>query len=488
VFPTQKIYLCLIGSLYAVLMAFVLIHHEAWFDEVQAWLIARDSGLLALFTETLRYEGHPPLWYLILMPFAKLGAPLVSSNILAALIAGAGVFVLLRTEHVPLPVKALVPFSYFIFFQYGVVARSYALYPLFFFLLASCYRNRRERLGRFTLLLILIGNVSVHGLFIASAIFAHYLLETLIGFKKLSREERKKHLLWLGIFIANGLFLIYVLLPPDNLLFSRRVDFSFNPYKIFKLFWYTQVSAFSGMAVVSVVVHLFSVLWLWQRRLLSLYAVTLGALCLINSVYFNRWHEGISFLNWLFLMVTGYQAEARIQNRWSPVFEKVMASLICIILAIQGYWTTRAVMYDVQHPYTGAAEVARFLAENNLTDRTIAGINFEGISINGYFDHNLYANYHEGSKPAYWDWSDRNTWYYGYPENPSKLQAKVTELLAGKPDIIIVGDKFAADRKIASTIKDSGHYRQVLYAKGFLFWKVKPVESNGFTVFQRVEP
>ncbi len=49
--------------------------HEPWADEAQAWLIAKDSSVLNLFLNQLRYESTPGLWHLLLMPFAKLGAP-----------------------------------------------------------------------------------------------------------------------------------------------------------------------------------------------------------------------------------------------------------------------------------------------------------------------------------------------------------------------------------------------------------------------------
>ena len=49
--------------------------HEPWFDEAQAWAIARSGSLKEILFEIPHYEGHPPLWDLILLPFAKLGAP-----------------------------------------------------------------------------------------------------------------------------------------------------------------------------------------------------------------------------------------------------------------------------------------------------------------------------------------------------------------------------------------------------------------------------
>ena len=56
-------------------LIFVGCFHEPWFDESQAWLIARCVSFKELFTYVPHYEGHPPLWHLILSVFAKNGAP-----------------------------------------------------------------------------------------------------------------------------------------------------------------------------------------------------------------------------------------------------------------------------------------------------------------------------------------------------------------------------------------------------------------------------
>ena len=59
--------------LFAVSYIIITIFHEPWFDEAQAWQLAKNVSLKDLFLETPHYEGHPPLWWLILAIPAKLG-------------------------------------------------------------------------------------------------------------------------------------------------------------------------------------------------------------------------------------------------------------------------------------------------------------------------------------------------------------------------------------------------------------------------------
>ena len=52
-----------------------LICHEPWYEEAHPYLVGRDASWYEVIFTIPHYEGHPPLWHLILAPFAKLGAP-----------------------------------------------------------------------------------------------------------------------------------------------------------------------------------------------------------------------------------------------------------------------------------------------------------------------------------------------------------------------------------------------------------------------------
>ena len=56
---------------YAFISFLLIFFHENWRDEAQEWLLVKDLNIFELISQ-LKYEGHFALWYLILMPFAKL--------------------------------------------------------------------------------------------------------------------------------------------------------------------------------------------------------------------------------------------------------------------------------------------------------------------------------------------------------------------------------------------------------------------------------
>jgi hypothetical protein len=62
-------------ALYAAALSITAYMHESWFDEGQAWLMARDLSPFQLWFHYIRYEGTPALWHTVLMIPAKLGFP-----------------------------------------------------------------------------------------------------------------------------------------------------------------------------------------------------------------------------------------------------------------------------------------------------------------------------------------------------------------------------------------------------------------------------
>ncbi|MDD5218137.1 MAG: hypothetical protein PHN49_12635 [Candidatus Omnitrophica bacterium] len=141
---------------YVLLNAFVLFHHEPWRDEAQAWLIARDTNFWGLLNE-IRYQQNPPLWYLILLPFAKLGLPYPGTlQIIHFLISVTAVSVFILKAPVRPLLKYLFAFSYFMSFEYVIISRNYSIAILLLFLIASFYPQRFRRPLFYSVLIFLL--------------------------------------------------------------------------------------------------------------------------------------------------------------------------------------------------------------------------------------------------------------------------------------------------------------------------------------------
>jgi hypothetical protein len=116
----------------AALLAFIAVtlfvawHHEAWRDEADPWLRARDGDFRTLVLRG-RYTGYPILWHMLLVPLAKSGLPYFSQSVLHLGIAAAVVALLLWQLPLAWPTRLLAAFSYFFAYEYAVIARASAL-------------------------------------------------------------------------------------------------------------------------------------------------------------------------------------------------------------------------------------------------------------------------------------------------------------------------------------------------------------------------
>lgn len=186
-------------AIYLIFNGILLAGHELWRDEANVWLIARDMNPLQLFRE-IKYQGHPCLWYLIAMPFAKMGFPFWTLSILSFLVmsAAAGLFAYKAPLH---PVtKAVCLLSPIFTYYYPVVARNYCLIALLLLLLVYFYPKRNENSLFYGLLIGLLVQADTIALATAGLISCMWLWECIIR----SLKEKSMKPLWTG---ATGLWI-----------------------------------------------------------------------------------------------------------------------------------------------------------------------------------------------------------------------------------------------------------------------------------------
>ena len=199
-------------ALYAAVLAFAIPFHEPWADEAQAWVLARDSSFWQIFRYRLHYEGAPPVWHFLLRALYLAHVPWVAVGWCCGVIAVAGMAVWLLWSPFPLLVRVLLPFSFFVLYQYGVVIRNYVLFPLLLFALCALYCIRPRRLIGFALVAGLLANLCMQGA-IVSGIF------TLLYAYELYRAHTPKPRLSLPLILLATAWIIciYTVIPaPDE--------------------------------------------------------------------------------------------------------------------------------------------------------------------------------------------------------------------------------------------------------------------------------
>ena len=130
----NKLYI-IIMTIYTIIGFKILLSHESWRDEAQAWLIGRDLSFIEMLKQ-MYYEGHPCLWSMILAPFAKLGFPYFTMNIISYTIMWITAILILKKAPFPKIIRIILIFSIPFMYNYSVIARNYCLIPLAFVLIA----------------------------------------------------------------------------------------------------------------------------------------------------------------------------------------------------------------------------------------------------------------------------------------------------------------------------------------------------------------
>ena len=163
---------------YIVSLSLFMYFHEPWYDEAQAWLIARDGSWKDILFVIPHYEGHPPFWYIILAIFAKSGADFdLTLKILTLVLNAITVYLLLFKSPFPRLVRWILPFTYFLFYQHGVICRPYSILLIGFLLAAMFWKQKNEKPLRFTLSLMLMCASSAYGIIFAGGITLAWLCE-----------------------------------------------------------------------------------------------------------------------------------------------------------------------------------------------------------------------------------------------------------------------------------------------------------------------
>src|SRR5260370_42520444 len=119
--------------------------------------------------ESLRKEGHPALWYLLIRgAYFLVGSSGVLWIVSVGVASAAALLLVLRSPFGG-PFLALFLFGRVALFEYSVMARNYGISMLLMFLFAACYERYRDRSLVLGVLLFLLANTNAHSVILVGA-------------------------------------------------------------------------------------------------------------------------------------------------------------------------------------------------------------------------------------------------------------------------------------------------------------------------------
>jgi hypothetical protein len=459
---------------YAAYIALVLHEHEPWTDEAQSWLLARDASIPDLLFKYLRYEGTPGLWHLLLAIPAKLGMSYFSLNVVGALCAFAGVYLLVRYSPFPLWLKALLPFTYFLAYQYAIVARSYCLIAPVLFATAICYRKRDEAYGRFAICILLLAHISLHTTLMAGAIWLFEVGALLKDWRAGNAEKLQTRVIWLGVLSVNFLLIIWQLWPPPDLIIREPYELRISAF----IFKNAMAEAFS-LPVGLGFVFLFALLpILYVRRTAGLCLVGLALpLALMCFRYYAPWHAGTLLLFVVFAVWIALgrgDSEIRHVSWLKPVLaNRAALAALAVVSVIQIREAAIAGWHDYDSPYSGSLAAAEYIRDEGIDRRTVNALDIHSFSILPYFKVNFFANFKNRLPGSFWIWSAEN-------EDQFSLEA----LTSGRPEFLLVNAKKKA---LSLGLDNIPGYKSSRAFRGRIIWKADYTQIDTLLLYQRIE-
>jgi hypothetical protein len=213
----------LVAALFGIVLSYVHYHHELWRDEIHCWAVGRNAtGLLDLAFGPRRYDGHPLLWYYVTHLASRVVPGAFGLHAVAVGIAVASTYLWFRHSGFPRLLRLLLLPTYYFFYEYGVIARSYGLGMLLVFAFCALYRRERPRYAALAIVLVLLAFTSLYGalctMALAPFLFAPRRIPAGSGraFAFSIRGDGYAYLAGLAILAIGGALVAYTTLPPAD--------------------------------------------------------------------------------------------------------------------------------------------------------------------------------------------------------------------------------------------------------------------------------
>ncbi len=398
----------------------VILHHEMWRDELQAWSIAASSRTVSELLSNARYEGHPAIWYLCLYVLSRFSKDPVLMQLFHLVVGIGAIFLLCRYAPFTRFQKLLLSFGYFPFYEYLVVSRNYALGVLAFCAFCAVQTKWPGRMLICSLLLAIMMNTSAFGAIIALALGGWLLLDSFL------RRRAPSLALALAVVVVLGLGLIVAGMqsapPPDNsprmlawntiLLggpMEKTVNAIWRSYvplpENLPHFWNTNLldelpRLHLGRVVLEprdvqsvLAVGLLGIAALMLTRtpsVMLLYLIATGGILLFLHLKVNH---GIRHTGHAFLVFVGclWLSLARKQFQLTGVRGRGSAALVTLVFASHAVAGGLAVATDLVYPFSASKETADFVEKRGLMGTTMVGSKFDLASaVAGYLNHPMY--------------------------------------------------------------------------------------------------
>jgi hypothetical protein len=399
-----------------------------WRDELNAWLISKDSTSIVDLFRNIKYEGHPGLWYVCLYLLSQLTENPVVMQIFHLLLATGCVYIFLNFSPFTTLQKILFSLGYLPFYEYLLISRNYAIGILLIFIFCVVFPNRNKGYLLLSLILFFLANSNAYCLFISIAlglalIFEYGLREKLTLSLTASRENL---ICSLVIFALGVISSLAQLIPPsDNTLpnglsgWTLQFDIKHLANTLTRI-WnsyilvvvpgdskYLEVTIF---AIISLGILIFTSTLL-IRKPVAFFFYLLGTLEILSFTYIKflgspRHYGHLYIVLIVSLWIARYYPKSnllieplsrlsksfrKVAKTWIKFAEKYKTTFLMVILSAQFAAGVVAFSRDLLVPYSASREASRFIQSQHLEQMFIVGSeDYAVLPLSGYLNKKFY--------------------------------------------------------------------------------------------------
>lgn len=396
-----------------------ILTHEMWRDELQAWLIAKDSVSILNLFENLRYEGHPALWHICLYLLSRFTAQPIVMQFFHLLLAATTIYIFTRFSPFTKLQKILFAFGYFPLYEYAAISRNYAMGVLFIFCFCSVFRTRTKNYLVLSCILFMLAQTSVYGLMIAICFGFTLIMEYVLdrNLRKLLSARRTELVIGMCIFILGIMGSVSQLIPPIdsggriwgmNIDLRRIIRVITIPWKSYipipefmntKFIVSTILPSRIPSAILSIILLCFSLLLFVRKSVVTfLYiSATIGLLIFSYIIHFGELrHHGHLFILfiaclWISDYYTDTEVKSRVFNNLARFCKKYKNRFVVGILSIHLVLGIAASGVDWFYPFSAGKETAKFIKDKQMDNMLMLGdMDFPASVVAGYLNRKIY--------------------------------------------------------------------------------------------------
>lgn len=482
-------YYLLLLLTFIILGAIGLAHHEMWRDELEAWLIAKDSSSISALLENLKYTGHPPLWYFLLHIISRFVRHPWVMQLLHLAISITFVFIFILYSPFNKLQKTLFCFGYYSLYEYTLISRNYGLGIVFIFAFCALFPSRYQNYLPLAIVLSLLCQANVYGLIISFVLCLTLILDALINSDNHKNLYGKRWSI-IASLIIYGVSLLTVflqILPPDDAVYKGDLlsvsqenldsigfylkrfgrafvsiwsgyipipnfsEFHFHNTNVIYLFAehkQTSVAAVNVVSYSDIFMFLFSLIILgigaiaFSPQPIILFFYTIANFTIIGFMYSVKL-SGVRQNGYLFIIAlicfwlsTSYPKSnwlSRFNNKFFARIIKYKSLLLTILLCVHVIGGVYAYGRDLVEPFSASKAATKYLKNYQYDNLTIVGYKDDIVSpFSAFLDKKIYYPENE-------DFGSFSVWTVNKKKNNENITHQ--EILEQTNDLLNQEDK-----------------------------------------------